>query len=177
MNKRRLIFIMLFLIVICIPVIFSTTQITAQQTAELEIAVVDYNKVFYEYSATRTQYLQLKKEKQRLEEYIVENQTEIEDAKDVYNEQEKFYNDSRRREELLKIWMMMLELDLKIKQDSAKLKEAEDTIIKQLDSEIRRVVDAVRKSRNVDIVINSESVFTFDSGIEDITDTVIKNLN
>ncbi len=173
-NKLLIFFILLILGVVCSFIINNSA--IAQSNEELKIAVVDYNKVFYEYSLTRTQFIQLKKEKEKLQNYIEQKQQEIQNDKDIYEEQEELYDEGRRREELLKIWMKMLELEVYIKEKTKDLEESEETIIEQINDRIDNAIEKARRDLGYDIIINKNSVFSVGDEIEDITNYVINIL-
>lgn len=177
--KKKFLGLLLFLLFFSIlPLLSAPMNMTAQEGSnELDIAVVDYNKVFYEYSLTRTQFVQLKKEKSNLEEFIKNKQEEIEEAKNVYNEQEQFYDEGRRREELLKIWMKMLNLEMTIKEKKEQIQESEESIIQKINNLIDSAIERVRRDAGVDIVINKASVFSVTGDVKDLTDEVISEVS
>ncbi len=165
--------LLIFLLVILVPAV----QSVSAQSGELKIAIVDYNKVFYEYSMTRTQYIRLKNEKEKLEKYIEEKQAEIEEDKKIFDEQKQFYDEGRQKEELLKIWMKMLSLEMKIKEETDKLERAEQTVVKRINDSINTAIEQARSYLGYDIVINKHSVFAVGDGVEDITDYVVNILS
>lgn len=176
--QHKKFFILLSLMVFALMPLFSSSEkLSAQPNSELKIAIVDYNKVFYEYSLTVRNYIQLKKEKNELQTYITNKQEEIANMKKVYNEQEKFYDEGRRREELLKIWSSTLELEMEIKNQTKKLEEYEKKIVKTINSNIISAIEKVRKDLAYDIVINKHSVFSVGKQVKDFTKYTIDILN
>ncbi len=159
-----------------VPVLMSSTKASAQQNVELKIAIVDYNRVFYEYSEKGTQYSQLKAAKNTLEQEIKAKQQEIDNDRKIYEEQKQYYNDAKKRDELLKIWEKMLKLELKIKDDTKKLEDAEKIIVKQLNDNINIAIEKARSGLGYDIVINKYSVFAAGNQIKDITNDVLNIL-
>ena len=168
MSKSKMVTLVM-LVLLLMP----CTQIFAQQTADLKIAVVDYDKVFYKYSLTKTQFLQLKKEQDKLGQYIKDEQKKIAEDKKIYNEQEQFYNEGKKREELLKIWTKMLDLEMKVKEKTKELEEAEESIVTQINKLINTAIEKARKKLDYDIVISKNSVFAINDTIKDITQYVI----
>lgn len=177
--KKKFLGLLLFLLFFSIlPLLSAPMNMTAQEGSnELDIAVVDYNKVFHDYSLTRTRFVQLKKEKSNLEEFIKNKQEEIEEAKNVYNEQEQFYDEGRRREELLKIWMKMLNLEMTIKEKKEEIQASEKSIIQKINNLIDSAIERVRRDAGVDIVINKASVFSVAGDVKDLTDEVISEVS
>lgn len=171
-KKTNILFVLFLFIFLIIPI-----NTAVAQGGELKIAIVDYNKVFYEYSMTRTQYIRLKKEKEKLETYIEEKQAEIEEDKKIFDEQKQFYDEGRQKEELLKIWMKMLALEMKIKEETDKLERAEQTVVKRINDSINTAIEQARSYLGYDIVINKHSVFAVGDGVEDITDYVVNILS
>ncbi len=176
MKNKIIIFFLLILVGLIYPLSNTTEVLSAQSDDELKIAVVDYNKVFNEYSVTRTQFIQLSNEKEKLMNYIEEKQQEIQNDKDIYKEQEDLYDEGEKRERLLEIWMKMLKLELEIKEKTQNLEESEKTIIEQINSRIDNAIEKARQDLGFDIVINKSSVFSVGDDITDITDYVINLL-
>lgn len=177
MSKNRIIIsIILLLLFLSFPLFPSSIPVSAQQSEELKIAVVDFNRLFYEYSLTVRQYIQLKNEKDALEKYISEKRVEIANSEETYKEQQQFFDDGRKREELLKIWMKVLELEIKIKEETAALQQKEENITEQINNLITPVIEDTRKDLGYDIIINKNSVFSAGSEVKDITDHVLNIL-
>jgi Skp family chaperone for outer membrane proteins len=177
MKKYKIIIFFILVFFGLIYTISNTTEVlSAQSDDDLKIAVVDYNKVFNEYSVTRTQFIQLSNEKEKLMNYIKEKQQEIQNDKDIYKEQEDLYDEGEKRERLLEIWMKMLKLELEIKEKTQNLEESEKTIIEQINARIDNAIEKARQDLGFDIVINKSSVFSVGDDITDITDYVINLL-
>ncbi len=176
MNKNKLLIAVFIVVVSMFVYPQDRACLMAQSSNELKISVVDYNKVFYDYSLTVTQFIQLTNEKENLQKYVTNTQKEIENRKNVYKEQEELYDEERKREELLKIWTLMLELELKVKEETKQIKMAEEELIKQIDQRITAAVEKARKELGYDIVLNKGSVFSVGDDIDDITEYVINIL-
>ena len=179
MNARRFVLILGAVAVIATAATFAQRAVTATPASVVgQVAVIDTQRVFDDYSKTKGANSLLEKAAKRLEEEAIALETEISELEDRLEKQRLFIDDpAKLREMEQQIAAKEQTLTKLVNTGRAALEGKQNELSEPILKEIRASIQEVGKRDGYEMILEKQFIVLYHRDALDITDSMVSMLN